>query len=361
MTVGVESSQVLTTIDRDLWRSRLPCERSVFGSVEFASIVEQYLGYRARLFTINHGEDTIAYPSFLRSISELPFASGAQAELWDSISPEYTGLLSNGSVSQEFAQHIHASYDEYCREEGIVAEFSRLHPWSSSVQQLPEGELQLDREILYVDLTISEEDIWQRSFNYACRKNITRALREGVRVFPATKPEDVEQFYNIYAGTMDRRGALCRYRFQLSYFMGFFKQMPDNATFLLAEYKDQVIAATLYLHDDVDVYSYLGGADQAFQHARPTNAVVYEAIRWAQRAGKKRLVLGGGYEPDDGIFRFKASFTPLRAPFYVRRRIQMEHEYAALCTAWSAYYNRDLASSGGYFPAYRSIPNPTQD
>lgn len=81
---------------------------------------------------------------------------------------------------------------------------------------------------------------------------------------------------------MERNGAQVRYYYPLDYFMDFFEQMPNNARFQLAEYRDRIVAGTLYLHDDVDVYSYLGGADEGFQEIRPTNAVIYDIIRWSQ-------------------------------------------------------------------------------
>jgi lipid II:glycine glycyltransferase (peptidoglycan interpeptide bridge formation enzyme) len=208
-----------------------------------------------------------------------------------------------------------------------------------------------------VDLTPTEERLWSESFSHACRKNIKRAMKEGVRIYQASGSDDIEKFHRIYLATMDRRCATSKYYFPLSYFMDLFEQLPGNAAFVLAEYNDRIVAATLYLHDDTDVYSYLGGADERFQHLRPTNVVIYETIRWAQSLGKKRLILGGGYQPDDGIFRFKASFSPLRASFQVYRHVQLAEEYDTLCRKWSAHYDRDLASSGEYFPAYRSIPN----
>jgi lipid II:glycine glycyltransferase (peptidoglycan interpeptide bridge formation enzyme) len=129
--------------------------------------------------------------------------------------------------------------------------------------------------------------------------------------------------------------------------------MPANARFVLAKHEEQVVATTLYLHDHDSVYSYLGGADHSYQQVRPTNAVVYDTILWAKRQGKKRLVLGGGYRPHDGIFRFKSSFSPLVAKFYVYKHIHLPEEYEMLCQAWSEYYHTDL-DLDGYFPAYRS-------
>jgi lipid II:glycine glycyltransferase (peptidoglycan interpeptide bridge formation enzyme) len=159
---------------------------------------------------------------------------------------------------------------------------------------------------------------------------------------------------------MIRNHAAERYHFPLAYFMAFFEHLPHHARFVLASYQDQVIAATLYLHDDICVYSYLGGADHAFQSIRPTNAIIYDTIGWAHRSGKQRLILGGGYQPDDGIFRFKSSFSPLRATFQVYRHIHLPDTYAKLCDAWSTYYNSPLPTNA-YFPAYRSMPESTKE
>ncbi len=351
------SFEVLTTRDVTTWRSIVPTNVSVFGGAEFASITERHAGSTANLFVYHQGDEVVVYPFFVRSVSDLPFAAETPITACDILSPEYTGPLVKGNISQSTATGFQECFAAYCQQRQIVAEFAHLHPWGSSAELLVRENVRLDREIVYVDLTKTEEQLWNSSLSYACRKNIKRANKEGVRVYRATEPADVEKFYRIYVRTMDRRQALRRYHFPLSYFLELFQQMRGNAAFLLAEYKDQVVAATLYLHDDTDVYSYLGGADETFQHVRPTNAVIYEAMRWAQGLGKKRLILGGGYQPDDGIFRFKAGFSPLRAKFYVYKHVQMPEEYDALCRAWSEYHGRDVGSVNGYFPAYRWNPS----
>ncbi len=137
------------------------------------------------------------------------------------------------------------------------------------------------------------------------------------------------------------------------YFQAIFEEMPSGARFALAEHDGRVIAATLYLHDSDDVYSYLGGADHEHQQLRPTNAVVHDTIRWAREQGKRRLILGGGYRPGDGIFRFKASFSPQRAELELARRVHLPDDLERLTEAWREH-NGPGADPGDYFPAYRS-------
>lgn len=167
---------------------------------------------------------------------------------------------------------------------------------------------------------------------------------------------DIREFYRLYVETMRQRHALKHYFFSLDYFSAIFDQLRDSARFALAEYRNQVVAGTLYLHDRDDVYSYLGGADLNFQQVRPTNAIIYDTILWGKRQGKKRLILGGGYSANDGIFRFKASFSPQRANFLVYRCVHLSEKYDALCRSWSSIYGCE-AQTAAYFPRYRLLPN----
>ncbi len=346
--------KLLSVADVARWQATLPATASIFGSVEYARIYQEHTGHAARLFVLSSDTGAVAFPFFLRPVNSLPFAVNLDREWVDILSPEYTGPIAR-TTDQALMQSFREQFDVVCRQHNIIAEFAHLHPWNWQAECLYSEDVSLDREIVYVDVTLSEGQLWNESLTYACRKNLNRTRQENVRVFVATSLDHVREFYRIYTHTMDRNNALKRYYFPFDYFQAFFEQMPDHVHFVLAEYRDQIVAATLYLHDDVDVYSYLGGADQAFQQIRPTNAVVYDTINWARQHGKRRLILGGGYHPDDGIFRFKSSFSPLRARFQVYKHVHQAEEYAQICSAWLAYYHGcELAPN--YFPAYRSIP-----
>jgi lipid II:glycine glycyltransferase (peptidoglycan interpeptide bridge formation enzyme) len=247
------------------------------------------------------------------------------------------------------------SLSAFLSSQDVVAEFVHLHPWKAFTGALRGDCLQFDREIVYIDLTWPEEQLWRSSFNYACRKNIDRSRRENVRIFEARTMGDIREFHRLYIHTMKERNAMKHYFFSLDYFSAIFDRLRGSARFVLAEYRNQVVAGTLYLHDRDDVYSYLGGADANFQHVRPTNAVIYDTLLWAKCQGKKRLILGGGYSPDDGVIRFKATFSPQRANFLVYRCVHQSEKYDALCRSWCRMYGRDVQASD-YFPRYRLLP-----
>jgi lipid II:glycine glycyltransferase (peptidoglycan interpeptide bridge formation enzyme) len=231
-----------------------------------------------------------------------------------------------------------------------VTEFAHIHPWRPGRDVLEAGHLEVGRDLVFVDTTARDHEL-DPDYTRACRKNIRRAQELGVTVREATTDEDLDAFHRIYSATMARREALPAYRYPLDYFERIRSELRSHARFVLAELAGQVVAATLYLCDDEDVYSFLGGSEMAHQHARPTNLLVHETIRWAHETGRLRLVLGGGYRPGDGIERFKAGFSPLRMKLPTFRRVHDQAKYDELLALW-VQERGPLVSD--YFPPYRA-------
>jgi serine/alanine adding enzyme len=348
---GTDAAEVLGPDDEARWRELLPVSESVFGSVEFARLQQRHAGVEPCLFALRDRETRIVYPFHLRSIGELPFA-GRSGGLFDAATPQYTGPLASGKLDPATVSAFSEALSAWCDRSGVVTEFAHLHPWKARPELLDPTGLEPDREIVYVDLAQDHDRVWRESFSHAARKNVKRARREGVRVRAAAGDDHMRELHRLYELTMDRQGALASYYFPPEYFSSFGELLPDNSRVLIAEHEGRVVAATLYLYDDSDVYSYLGGSDHAAQRVRPTNAIVDEVIRWARSEGRKRLVLGGGYAPGDGIMRFKASFSPLRAELRLFRRVRMPQAYESLCEAWREHHGVDAAT--GFFPPYRA-------
>jgi len=314
--------RLLTTQDAEEWESALPASRSAFGSLGFARVQEIAGDAIARLLV---SEGTVT-PLLLRPITG--------SELYDAATPPFTGPIGPGVATNLAAQ-------------GIVTEFDHIHPWNAAAP--PEAEA--DREIVWVDTSREPEQLRRESFTKAARKNLRRSGEEGVTVYEAESAADVAEFHRIYIQTMERTDALRPYFFGEDFFQAIFEQMPDSARFLLAAREGAVVAATLYLHDTDNAYSYLGGADHAHQQVRPTNAIVTHAIERAHAEGRKRLILGGGYTPGDGIFRFKASFSPLRATLQLARRIHRPEDFDRLAADWRER-NPGIEATG-FFPPWR--------
>jgi serine/alanine adding enzyme len=345
--------KALTLDDAEAWKRWLPADRSVFGSLEFAQIMAQSPSCDPRLFVFSDETCRIAYPFVVRPVAHIPDLDTATGEWFDITSPDYTGPIVVEGTAPTDPTAFQRSFHEYCVGEGIVAEFARLHPWLASYQQLDADQVSVNRDIVYIDLTQSLEELWSKSLSDRCRKSVRKAERSGIRIIRDNSFRAIEEFFRIYVETMHRRHAAERYNFPLSYFQSFGTTLDVNSEFVLAMHEDQVVAASLYLFDKDDLYAYLGGLDVVYQDLRPRNSLTYEMAVWGKSQGMKRLILGGGYTPDDGIFKHKASYSPLRAKFSVYKQVHLPEVYSYLCEC------NDIPRSitedrSGFFPAYRS-------
>jgi lipid II:glycine glycyltransferase (peptidoglycan interpeptide bridge formation enzyme) len=259
-----------------------------------------------------------------------------------------------GHPEPEVIQEFRRGFADYARENRIVSEFAHLHPWKSAPQCLDGERVSFDREIVYVDLEKPMEEIWTHSLGVHCRKHIRKAMRLGATWRVATQKGEIEHFYEIYIGTMKRREAAERYYLPLTYFTSLFELLPHNVAYFLVEYGDRVVTAGLCLYDDTDVYGYLGGMDREFEEVRPFNLMNYAIIQWGHETGRKRYLLGGGYRPGDGIFKFKASFSPLTEKFYLYRKVHDERLYGELVHGRFNGSTALIEQEVTYFPKYRA-------
>jgi carbamoyl-phosphate synthase large subunit len=347
--------QLLTTRDAQAWRAALPMERFVLGALEFNRIQERFLRGSARLFVLGSGPSRMAYPFFIRPIP--PHPALFDQERWDIATSEYSGPVfpgaGPGTQAPAQAAHFRTVFNQFCRSEGIVAEFAHLNPWHAQIQGFDPAGIELDREIIYVDLTLGEADLWQHSLTSDARRQTRQAIESGVRVRCADSEQDVLAFHRLHQLTMGRLAARDRYFLPPEYFLAIFEAMPGNALFMLSEYQGRIVAGGLYFMDNHDVYWHLSALDIEFAKVRPVNAFHYETILRTARSGRQRMLCGGGHQTGDGVFRFKAGFSPLRVPFNTFKGVHDRELYALLTAEWSLH-REGLPPKHGFFPAYRS-------
>jgi hypothetical protein len=356
MTI-TSSYRILSLHDSLEWNRVLPPNQSVFGSHAFMSIAATHNKHEPQLLVVEDCDGMIAYPYFLRPTGTLAFANGIA--VFDSMTPEFTGPVVTGIASPDLRHSFRTAIEAEWQKNRTIAEFAHLHPWGEQDGLLDPALIAYDRDIVWIDVSLSHEVLWREHFSHACRKNIKRSQRENVTVFEAETEEHFREFYRIYVHTMDRNNARSSYYFGLDYFLSISERLHDNARFVLAEHCGRVAAGVLYLHDANHVYSYLGGADDGSQDIRPSNAVVFNTVNWARDHGKRRFVLGGGYQPNDGIFRFKSSFSQHVARFCTYRRVHIAETYSELEHRWSEHYGPMPDSR--HFPRYRLSPEPSHE
>jgi len=289
-------------------------------------------------------EGCVLYPLLLRDLRGEPF----HVEASDTITPYgYGGPFFWGTAREAVAAAFWPAYDAWAAEQSIVSEFVRLALFDDELLPHP-GEREQMLVNVVRDLEPDADALWM-DVDHKVRKNVKKARRSGVRIEFDTQGARLDDFLRLYQHTLDRRDAPERYHFSRTFFEAIHARLPGQFVYVHALHDDRVVSSELALVSERNVYSFLGGTLSDAYELRPNDLLKYELILWSKAAGKSRFVLGGGYEPDDGIFRYKRSFAPRGLiPFFVGRRVLEPVLY------------RDLTESvgspqkTGYFPLYRS-------
>ena len=195
--------------------------------------------------------------------------------------------------------------------------------------------------------------IWME-YDRSVRANVKAAERNGVEVEVDRTGARLDAFVEVYEHTMRRRGATDWYFFPRSFFEDLVKRLAGQYVFFHALHAGQVISTELILLSKEHAYMLLSGTREEAYPLRPNDLLRHRTVTWAAEQGLSAYVLGGGYEPGDGVFRHKRNFAPkhqlqFRVACLVhdeRAARELEARRAAVGDGW--------APRAGFFPRYRS-------
>ncbi len=157
-----------------------------------------------------------------------------------------------------------------------------------------------------VELSHNEKQVFS-NFRSNTKRNIKKAIREGVKVNLCNSLESINEFNRLNCITRRMHGLPPQ-----PYY--FFKKIYDyiisknNGIIMLASHKGKTIAGAVYFHfGEKAIYKY-GASDRRYQHLRANNLVMWEAIKWYARNGYKSFYLGRTAPENKGLLRFKAGW-----------------------------------------------------
>ncbi|MGG2092735.1 peptidoglycan bridge formation glycyltransferase FemA/FemB family protein [Bacillus sp. S13(2024)] len=333
------------------WDEVISCfdNLDIYYSKEYIDLFAVQENGRVEALFYQDDECKIFYPYIVRKI---PFENYNYQDIVTAYGYGGPHLIGN----QEKIKKFYELFEEYCRERNIVTETIRCHPLLCNHQYLEEVmDTNYIRKTTAVNLENSYEDIFNH-YTSSNKRNIKKALKNGIVVEKVDiSKENIDIFVNLYKETMDRNYAKEMYYFDADYF---YNQANETSLYecylLFAKYENQIIAGVMVLLGKKSQFSHyhLGASKTDFLHVRPNNILFDYMIKFCLKKGAKFLHLGGGYSEDDGLFKFKSSFTANNHyGYYIGSKIYDEAVYDNLCEVAA----KKSSLREGYFPLYRSI------
>ena len=151
---------------------------------------------------------------------------------------------------------------------------------------------------------LSDENKIFSNFRDSTRRNIRKAINEGVEVTINNSWESIKEFYRLNCLTRREHGLPPQ-----PYY--FFKKIyehvisKDLGFVALATHGKKTIAGAVFFHlGEKALYKY-GASDKYYQHLRANNLVMWETIKWYSQNGYKSLCFGRTEPENKGLIQFK--------------------------------------------------------
>lgn len=143
------------------------------------------------------------------------------------------------------------------------------------------------------------------------RYGMRLARRRGVVVKHRQALVDMKRFRDLYIDTMLRLGASNYYHFSEAQLNEIARGLGDSCYIFDARLDGATIASEIYFHGADHVYYFLAGSDAAYRDTSAGHIIKLEACRYfGDELGKSALVLGGGIDGADSLYRYKRGFGP---------------------------------------------------
>ncbi len=175
----------------------------------------------------------------------------------------------------------------------------------------------------YLALEGSEEIQFQK-LQGCQRRNIHKALKEGVEIHRLQTRASVDDYYALHCVTRRRQGLPPQPR---RFFHAIHEHVIEAGSgfVLLARHKGQLIAGAVYLfHGSRALYKF-GASDRSFQHLRANSLLMWEAIRYFRVAGMRQFSFGRTDPANAGLLQFKRGWGAEEVPLcYYRIGLRKE-------------------------------------
>lgn len=252
----------------------------------------------------------LCYPVVLQDISDFPPFNNhiTKGRFFDIATPYgYGGPLVN-NFSKDDVKDFFVQLKDWAMQNNIVSHFYRFHPLLGNYKYCEDCvELKTFKKTVFLDLQ-NEETVY-KNLNDKCRNALKKAAKNGIKVIIDNSVSMQKKFVELYKGTMQRNGASDYYYFNDTFFANLFKSLGGISNIFSAVYNGEVIASAIIFGASQNMHYHLSAANREYMKLAANNLLLYEVALYGVKNGFSKFHLGGGVEPEDGLFIFKKSFN----------------------------------------------------
>lgn len=349
--------EILDLSSIETWKDyfqRIPIEQQdIYFTPEYYKLYEELGDGKAKCFVFKNGTDLALYPFLINSLKGLNY--NLDKEYFDIQGAYgYNGVIST-TYNNEFRKTFYSAFDEYCRNQNVIAEFTRFHPLLKN-HLFSTNNLQVifDRKTVSLDLSNTYDNIFS-GFQTTTRKQIKRATNRfniDVKLFE-NDISILDSFCFIYDEAMNRVGSIPYLFFNKTYFQSLIENTPNICFFAYSQGK--AIASIIAFYNTYYINGHLGGALTSHLNVSPFSLLYSEMIKFGQMKGCRYLNVGGGAtnSPDDPLLKYKRNFSKNEYSFFIGKRLIDRNIYNEVINQWNAKFPEKIDKYRNFLLKYR--------
>ena len=257
----------------------------------------------------------------------------------------YGGIYCNTN-DDLFLKKALKNYKKYCKDNQVIADFSRIHPFNSTHKYIKEyyNLYVLDRKTISVDTALSNPERWS---NYSAK--VRNILRKCKRELIVRQSDDIDTFFHLYNKTMHKNNADDFYFFDRSYFEMLLS--VKNIELYEVLLNDKVISASFIMYGKDICYYHLSANEYDYKKYNANYFILDSLFDIAHERGMQYFFLGGGRtnQEDDSLLKFKKKFSKIQSDFYIAGIVHNQAIYDKYCEIWEEKNKQEVT----YFLKYR--------
>lgn len=240
---------------------------------------------------------------------------------------------------------------KFLLEKNVISRFVRINPLVNQYHAA-DPEVYRRQDVIIIDLLkYGTTNALRMSTNH--RRKLKLAAKSGLSYSFAHAPSDADiaTFVEMYNTTMIRLSADERYMFTFEKIKEMFAGLPEKKIWLgMAKLETKPTAIFLFLRDEDKFHYHLGSSNELGRACGGNHGLMHHAALFAKELDCEKMLLGGGFGGNEGLFRFKKGFGGAEIPYYTKHSIINE-------TVFFALYNQkgmseQQAIQQDYFPPY---------
>lgn len=242
---------------------------------------------------------------------KVPWLVGGK-QYYDIVTPYGYGgpIIYNAADVKALVDIYEKEFSKYCLENDIVCEFIRYHPIYRNWEPFSDiYENTYSRHTVGTNLKDFDDPI-QSEYSKSARKEIRKAVKNGVICSVRPCPDDLSAFRHLYEETMTRNNASEQYYFPESYFSFLTTKLKPYVLEVQAKLDGEIIGSEIYFTQGNLMHAHLLGSSEKFLSSCGGALVEATAAQWGKENGYEYIHHGGGRTSaeDDTLYLYKKKF-----------------------------------------------------